>query len=109
MATWFGVIRESDGELLSVGTVISDPLREGLATVNFGPTRPEGGVWNTDTLVFDPTPVRPPDVDRVDEVIAAMNPNGSGRIAESAARREIAKLLGPDFQFRGAEESRDLS
>ena len=111
MADWFAVYWESDGELLSLGTVLAsddDLASRGLAKINLGATQPEGGVWNTSTLVFDPTPARPPDVDRVDEVLAAMTKSG-GRFSESEVRREVAKLLGPDFQFRGASEGRDLS
>ena len=107
MADWFAVYRETDGELLSLGTVITDPLRPGNAKINLGPTRPEGGVWNPSTLVFDPTPARPPDVDRVDEFITAMPRNG-GRFTEATIRAELTKLLGPN-RFRGFEESRDLS
>ena len=108
MADWFAVYQESDGRLLSLGTVITDPLRAGNAKINLGPTRPEGGVWNTSTLVFDPTPASPPDVNRIDEFIAAMPKNG-GRFTEATVRAELVKLLGPDFQFRDPSESRDLS
>ncbi len=110
MADWFAVYREADGELLSLGTVLApdaDLTSRGLAKINLGATRPEGGVWNTATLVFDPTPARPPDVDRVDEVLAAMTKNGS-RYSESEVRREVALVLGP-HRFRDATESRDLT
>ena len=107
MADWFAVYRESDGCLLSLGTVITDPLRPGIAKLNLGPTRPEGGIWNTSTLTFDPTPPPLPDVDRVDEVVAAMTTNG-GRYSASEIRREVALLLGP-FRFRDPSEERDLS
>ena len=106
MADWFAVYWESDGELLSIGTVVTDPLRSGVAKINLGATQPEGGVWNTSTLVFDPTPARPPDVDRVDEVVAAMTKTG-GRFSESEVRREVAALLGSE-RFRSFDESRDL-
>ena len=107
MADWFAVYQESDGRLLSLGTVITDPLRTGNAKINLGATEPEGGIWNTSMLTFDPSPPPPPDVDRVDEVLAAMTKNG-GRYSESEVRREVALLLGP-FRFRGASEERDLS
>ncbi len=106
---WFAVHRISNGELVSTGTVLApddDLTRRGLAKINLGPTHPEGGVWNPSTLVFDPTPAEPPDVDRVDEVIDSMTRNG-GRFTEAEVRREVAEVLGP-FRFRGASEARNL-
>ena len=54
---WFAVYRISDGQLISVGTVIADPLPAGIASKDFGTTRPEGS-WNETTLEFDPYPLR---------------------------------------------------
>ena len=106
MADWFAVYQESDGKLVSLGTVVSDLGGRGLAKKNLGATRPEGGVWNPSTLIFDPAPPSLPEVDRVDEVIMAMTWQG-GRVNESEVRREVAALLGP-FRFRDATEGRDL-
>ncbi len=108
MPDWFAVYQESDGELVSVGTVLADPLRAGLAIKRIsGP--PGREVWNPTTLVFDPLPPRPPDVDRVEEVIAAMPRRGNGSFAEADVRAEVAKLLGPGYQFRDPADERDLS
>lgn len=105
MADWFAVYQESDGKLLSVGTVITDPLRSGLAKKRIsGP--PAREVWNTTTLEFDPLPPPPPKVDRVDEFIDAMPKNGTN-FKEAVIRDELAKLLG-DFRFRDSGASRDL-
>ncbi len=108
MADWFAVIEESNGELLSLGTVVADPLRVGLAKINLGATRPEGGIWNPATLAFDPKPAPPPEVDRIDEFINAMQRNG-GRFSEATVRAELRKLLGPEFRFRDRSDPRDLS
>jgi hypothetical protein len=49
---WFAVYRVSDGALVSVGTVVADPLPAGIASKNVGLARPEG-LWNPATLNFD--------------------------------------------------------
>lgn len=54
--TWFAVYRLADGQLVSVGTTVADPLPAGLAVTNLGENRPEG-IWNSVTHVFDPAPV----------------------------------------------------
>ncbi len=108
MPDWFAVYQESDGELVSVGTVLADPLRAGLAIKRIsGP--PGREVWNTSTLVFDAKPAPPADVDRVEEVIAAMPRRGNGSFTEADVRAEITKLLGPEYQLRDPDDDRDLS
>ena len=105
MPGWFAVYQESDGKLRSIGTVITDPLRSGLAKKRIsGPPGQE--TWNPATLTFDPDPPPPPPVDRIDEFIAAMTKNGSG-YREPVVRTELAKLLGP-HRFRDPGEMRDL-
>jgi hypothetical protein len=108
MADWFAVYQESDGKLISVGTVLADPLRPGLAKKNLGATRPEGGIWNPSMLQFTPSPPTLPNVDRVEEVIDAM-PKSQGKYTPAAVRDELSLLLGPEFQFRDAFEARNLS
>ncbi len=108
MPDWFAVYQEVDGELVSIATVVADPLRAGLATKRISGS-PGQEVWNTTTLEFDPRPPRPPDVDRVEEVIEAMPRRGNGSFAEADVRAEVAKLLGPSFHFRDPADERDLS
>lgn len=58
--TWFAVYETGTGRLRSTGTVLADPLPEGLAAKEFA-VRPEGMDWNPVTLDFDipiPTPAR---------------------------------------------------
>lgn len=52
---WFAVWRNTDGGLVSTGTVLANPLPTGLSSFDFG--TPQVGVWNTATHVFDPAPV----------------------------------------------------
>ena len=104
MADWFAVYRESDGVLLSVATVVPS-LRTGLASKPItGP--PSRETWNSSTLVFDPSPVRLPDVDRVDDFIDAL-PNGFSPRNKADIRTELENLLGP-FRFRDATEQQEL-
>ncbi len=98
------------GGYLSVATVITDPLPSGLSSkVITG--RPEQEQWNTTTLEWEPVPAPPPDVDRVDEIIAAVEAVESltGRV-ENALRPELETVLGerrwrdPDEDYQIREE-----
>lgn len=54
--TWFAVYRITDGQLVSIGTTVADPLPAGLASKSVGEAQPEG-IWNNVTHTFDPAPV----------------------------------------------------
>jgi hypothetical protein len=54
--TWFAVWKTSNGELVSVGTVVASPLPAGLSTTDLGQDQPSG-VWNNVTHTFDPAAV----------------------------------------------------
>ena len=100
MADWQAVYRVSDGAIVSVGTVIADPLPRGLAKKPIA--GPPGHVdWNPTTLEFDSRPPPVPDVDRVDEFIAKLGPNG--RRIDVTVRAELIDLLG-DRRFRDPRE-----
>lgn len=55
---WYAVWRTADGELVSTGTVLADPLPAGLASFDF--VTPQTGVWNKVTHVFDAAAVLKP-------------------------------------------------
>jgi len=95
---WFAVYRTSDGKLVSLTTVVPGRLDRGLAAtpVNGPPARE---VWNQATLTFDPKPPDPPEVDRVEEFIAAVGSSPSG----ATIRTELRNLLGP-YRFRSSSE-----
>lgn len=57
--TWFAIWKTSDGELVSVGTVVSSPLPSGLSSTELGES-PPSGVWNSSTHVFDAAAVLKP-------------------------------------------------
>ena len=58
--TWFAVYETETGKLRSLGTVVADPLPEGLSSVSIGAARPTTMLWNESTLAFDiPAPVPP--------------------------------------------------
>lgn len=54
--TWYAIHTTSDGALVSVGTIVADPLPVGLSVVVLGQVRPTG-TWNPATRAFDPSPV----------------------------------------------------
>lgn len=54
--TWYAVWRTADGELVSVGEVLANPLPAGLSTTNLGASPPDG-TWNKTTHAFDPAAV----------------------------------------------------
>jgi hypothetical protein len=72
---WFAVYRLADGELVSTGTVIADPLPEGLAAKEIDGD-PAGLVWNAAALQFEAPP--PPDLSQVmvdtDAILHALGP-----------------------------------
>lgn len=51
--TWFAVVWEDSGKLVSVGSVLADPMPQGYEVVELGPDRPEG-TWNEESRAFDP-------------------------------------------------------
>jgi hypothetical protein len=62
---WYAVYQTATGALVSLGTVIADPLPSGLSAVAVGTDKPLGQ-WNSATLVFDApvvtrTPIAPLD------------------------------------------------
>ena len=50
--TWFAVYEADTGRLRSTGTVLADPLPEGLEARGYE-ARPEGMDWNPETRDFD--------------------------------------------------------
>ncbi len=94
MADWFAVYQESDGELVSLGTVLAGPLPAGLAKSPFDGPLVKGQRWNPATLTFERAPADPPKIDRVAEFLAALN----GR-SDASLRPRLEALLGLD-QFR---------
>ena len=57
---FYAVYETDTGRLRSTGTVVADPLPEGLGVRQYA-ARPEGFDWNTETLEFDiPRTVPPP-------------------------------------------------
>jgi hypothetical protein len=52
---WHAIYRAEDRELVSTGTVIADPLPDGLLSVPID-GEPNGRTWNVATLAFDAAP-----------------------------------------------------
>lgn len=75
MDQWHAVYDEATGELRSVGTVIANPLPEGLASVPLE-AEPVGLVWDATTRTFGLPP--PPDLSQLpidtDVILHALGP-----------------------------------
>lgn len=53
---WYAIYSVATGALVSTGTVIADPLPEGLGIIELG-ALPPFGEWNPATHAFDAVPV----------------------------------------------------
>ncbi len=105
MDDWFAVYRESDGELVSIGTVVADPLRAGLAK-KLLTGEPRRLRWNASSLEFETPPPPPAQIDRVDEFMADLSFNmNQARRAE--LRDALIALLG-SRRFRDTTERPNL-
>ena len=92
------------GGYLSVGTVVTDPLPSGLSSKVIS-GRPQQEQWNTTTLEWEPIPPLPPDVDRVPEIIAAIEAvQPLTTRVKNVLRPELENVLG-DQRWRDFEES----
>ena len=90
--TWFAVVRDADGELVSVGTVIADAATlaaQGYVTVDIaGP--PESDLWDTVTRTFGPRPLPPALVDRIEEIV---NDIGLSGVLNTTPRKNVARTV----------------
>lgn len=62
---WFAIYNAATGALVSVGTVVADPLPANLASVAVGVVTPTG-IWNVTTRVFDAAPIIKPAIAPID-------------------------------------------
>ena len=93
---WFAIYQTSDGTLISLATVVADPLPAGLAKKQVDP-RSAGVQWNRTLLDWEPEPPPPPDIDRVEEFLARIG--GLTGSADTKVRGELVRLLA-DNRFR---------
>lgn len=54
--TWFAVYNKEDGTLVSVGTVLADPMPDGLAAIEIESRPTVPSFWNPKALRFEPKP-----------------------------------------------------
>lgn len=99
---WMAVYRKSDGHLISMATVVADPLPDELAAKAVDAHR-HGFQWNTALLDWEPKPARLPDIDRVDEFITRL-PSGINRRGLDSIRDELISVLG-DERYYHPEDS----
>ncbi len=105
MADWFAIYQTSDGTLVSLATVVADPLPAGL-TKKVIAERPVGFQWNTTLLDWEPAPAPPPDADRVGEFLTRVGSSLKGN-AKTKVRDELTILLG-DSRFRDPSDSYEV-
>lgn len=55
---WYAIYQNTTGDLVSLGTVIANPLPEGMASVEVGESQPIGE-WNPATHAFEAPPTPP--------------------------------------------------
>lgn len=101
----WAIYRESDGELVSLATVVADPLPAGLAKKVVA-AYPHDSQWNTTVLDWEPRPPPPPDVDRVEEFLTRVGVAFKGA-ADTKVRGELVALLG-DSRFRDPSDSYEV-
>lgn len=91
------------GGYLSVATVVADPLPPEFASKVIAGL-PQREQWNTSTLEWEPKPPPPPDIDRVEEIIVAIEAvQPLNTRVKNAIRPELEVVLG-DQRFRDPEE-----
>ena len=96
MATWTAIYRIRDGHLVSMATVVADPLPDGLATKRMSAPQASGTQWDSESLSFVPSPPSLPDVDRVEEFVDRLT-----KMDVPEIRSKLAVLLG-DYRWRDA-------
>ena len=90
--TWFAVYEIATGRLLSVGTVVSDPLRPGLAKKELADRPPDDKEWDPVALQFVKKPVPPPDTRRKD-ILAKETNAWTMRDTGNALKLLVEKLI----------------
>ena len=101
-AQWFAVYQTRDGRLVSIGTVVADPLRSGLAKKEIRAPQEAGTQWDSESLSFMASPPSPPDVDRVEEFIDRLT-----KMDASEIRNKLTVLLG-DYRWRAATDDYEM-
>ena len=91
---WWAIVRAADGELVSVGTRVADPLPEGLAVLPLD-HEPDWSVerWNPVGRCCEPAPAEPARVSPID----AMNADPAIQALPPADRAMIAEKLAEYF------------
>lgn len=107
---WFAVVKRSDGQLVSVGTVIASPLPAELEAITL-PGRIDSATqrWDAATRTVVAKPAKLPDVDRVNDFFVRAT-FLDARLT-TAQRTQFRTILGTFLgtrRFRDAAETVDL-
>lgn len=106
MADWYAIYQTADGTLVSLATVVADPLPAGLTKKAIAEPPGAGFQWNPTLLDWEPAPVPPPDVDRVDEFLTRVGVSFKGA-ANTKVRDELVNLLA-EHRFRDPTEPYEI-
>lgn len=106
MADWYAIYQISDGTLVSLATVVADPLPGNLSKKLIAEYPGSTHQWNVSTLDWELAPVPPPDVDRIDEFMSRVGIAFAGP-AETAVRGELTALLAAR-RFRDSSETYEI-
>lgn len=97
---WFAVVNAASGELVSVGTVVSDRLDKELETVRL-PRKPDWSrdAWSPALLALVPRPPDPLPKDRVDDILNNVDVKTLGVLDQEKVRAALIAALPPDARF----------
>jgi len=107
---WFALYNTASGQILSVGTVIADPLPAGVTLLQLAGQPSDNEMWDqvNKTFVVRPAKVL---VDRLDDLLAdtdfASVWNNLSAARKTALRTALIKLLGSQ-RFRAQSEQAGL-
>jgi hypothetical protein len=110
---WYYLYEIATGQLISESSRPITDLSPRMAIKEFADRQPAGTMWDPATLNFVPLPVRPPRVDRRDDLQTAEFPLAKAVLDGLTARQladlrsDLGRLLGP-ILLREADDPKTL-
>lgn len=97
---WYAIVRTSDSELVSVATVLAEPLPKDLETIPLDhPPDWSAEIWDNATKSLIPRPAPPPPKDRVDDIMADSKLVGLLSPTKDDMRQAIIANLPDDARY----------
>mgnify|MGYP001222804327 CR=1 FL=1 len=90
--TWFAIVNDTDGELISVGDVVAGDATLAAAGYVKVPIadNPGSDLWDKVTRTFSPRPLPPALVDRIEEIV---NDIGLSGVLNTTPRKNVARTV----------------